>query len=90
MKKIHVVAAIIRDKDKILAAKRNYVNLKGFWEFPGGKVNIDEQPEIALQRELKEELNEPFLFYEQSIKNFLHFVLLFFLMIFDLQLMRLK
>ena len=57
MKKIQVVAAIIRDKDKLFSAKRNYGNLKGFWEFPGGIVNIDEQPEIALQRELREELN---------------------------------
>ena len=53
MKKIHVVAAIIRDKDKILAAKRNYGNLKGFWEFPGGKVNIDEQPENCFTKRIK-------------------------------------
>ncbi len=57
MKKIYVVAAIIKNQDKILAAKRNYGELKGFWEFPGGKVNTDELPETALQRELQEELS---------------------------------
>lgn len=57
MKNIHVVAAIIKQQDKILAAKRNYGTLKGFWEFPGGKVQAGEQPEKALQREIKEEMN---------------------------------
>ena len=57
MKNIHVVAAVIKQQDKILAAKRSYGALKGFWEFPGGKVQVDEQPEKALQREIKEEMN---------------------------------
>lgn len=57
MKNIHVVAAIIKNQDKILAARRNYGELKGFWEFPGGKVNEGETAETALKREIKEELN---------------------------------
>lgn len=33
MKSIRVVAAIIKDKDKILATKRSYGEFKGGWEF---------------------------------------------------------
>ena len=55
---IKVVAALIKRDNKYLLARRSSgdPNVFGKWEFPGGKVNIGEQPEIALQRELKEEL----------------------------------
>lgn len=42
MKSIRVVAAIIKDKDKILATKRSYGEFKGAWEFPGGKIEKGE------------------------------------------------
>ena len=38
MKTIRVVAAVIRDKEKIFATARGYGEFKGQWEFPGGKI----------------------------------------------------
>ena len=61
MKKIKVVAAVIcddmKEKNKIFATARGYGDLKGGWEFPGGKVETGETPEEALKREIKEELD---------------------------------
>ncbi len=57
MKTIKVVAAIIRDGDKIFATQRGYGEFKDGWEFPGGKVETGETPEEALRREIKEELD---------------------------------
>lgn len=57
MKSIRVVAAIIKDKDKILAMRRSYGEFKNGWEFPGGKVELGEDKEKALIREIKEEMN---------------------------------
>ena len=57
MKTIRVVAAVIRDKEKIFATARGYGEFKGQWEFPGGKVEPGETPQQALKREIIEELN---------------------------------
>jgi len=52
-----VVVAVIRDGDRILAARRLPGGAAGGrWEFPGGKVELDESPEVSLQREIREEL----------------------------------
>jgi 8-oxo-dGTP diphosphatase len=56
MKTIEVVAAIIRQGDSILATQRGYGEFEGFWEFPGGKIEEGEAPEVALIREIQEEL----------------------------------
>ena len=56
MKTIEVVAAVIKDKDKILSTQRGYGDYKGYWEFPGGKVEKGESFKDALKREIKEEL----------------------------------
>lgn len=56
LKRIEVVAALIRDGDKIFATQRGYGEYKDFWEFPGGKIEPCETPEAALKREIKEEL----------------------------------
>ena len=57
MKTIHVVAAVIRDADKIFATARGYGEYSGQWEFPGGKVEAGETARQALIREIKEELD---------------------------------
>ena len=61
MKTIKVVAAIICNdmerKNKIFATARGYGDLKGGWEFPGGKVEPGETPQQALIREIMEELS---------------------------------
>ena len=59
MKHIKVVAAIIYKDGKILATQRGYGEWKGWWEFPGGKMEADEAPEDALKREILEELSAP-------------------------------
>lgn len=56
MKRIEVVAGIIKDGDKIFATQRGYGEFKDGWEFPGGKMETGETPQEALARELKEEL----------------------------------
>ena len=56
-KRITVVAGIIRKKDFFLIARRApHIKGPGFWEFPGGKLEIDETKEVCLKRELDEEL----------------------------------
>ncbi len=57
LKHIEVVAAIILDGDRILATQRGYGKWRGWWEFPGGKVQVGESREDALVREIKEELD---------------------------------
>ena len=57
MKRIHVVAAIIKQDDKIFATQRGYGEFQGMWEFPGGKIEPNESKEAALIREIKEELD---------------------------------
>ena len=57
LKRIEVVAAIIRKGDKIFATQRGYGDWKDWWEFPGGKMEPGETPEDALKREIKEELS---------------------------------
>ena len=61
MKTVTVVAAIIcddiKEKNKIFATARGYGELKGGWEFPGGKVEPGETSQQALIREIIEELD---------------------------------
>ncbi len=56
-KKIEVVAAIIKEGDKIFATQRGYGEFKDGWEFPGGKIEPDETIQEALLREIREELD---------------------------------
>ena len=60
LKYVRVVAAVIYEiKDgerRIFATARGYGEYKGWWEFPGGKIEQGETPEQAIVREIKEEL----------------------------------
>ena len=61
MKTIRVVAAVIKSVNEkgepiILATQRGYGDLKGGWEFPGGKIEPGETPQAAIKREIMEEL----------------------------------
>ncbi|MCH1931482.1 8-oxo-dGTP diphosphatase MutT [Shewanella sp. A25] len=68
-KRIHVAVGIILNaQGQVLLAKRpDHLHQGGKWEFPGGKVELDETVSQALSRELKEEIaldvesSEPFM-----------------------------
>ena len=54
---LRVTAAIIERKGKVLICRRPQCKVMcGLWEFPGGKIELEETPEACLKRELNEEL----------------------------------
>jgi 8-oxo-dGTP diphosphatase len=54
---ILVAAAVIVENGRVLLTQRKAgTHLAGAWEFPGGKVEPDEDPRDALARELREEI----------------------------------
>jgi 8-oxo-dGTP diphosphatase len=53
-----VTAGIVIRKGRVLVAKRTHKSHRGLlWEFPGGKMESDEDPKACLRRELLEELD---------------------------------
>jgi 8-oxo-dGTP diphosphatase len=79
MKTYEVVAAIIIKNGKILCAQRGegkYPFLSNKYEFPGGKVEFGETNEVAIKREIQEELEitirieKPFLTVHHSYPDF--------------------
>ena len=67
---VHVaVAVIVGDDGRILIARRpDDKHMGGYWEFPGGKVEGSESLEVALNRELKEELDIEAASFRKLIK----------------------
>lgn len=74
-----VAVALVDDDNRVLIAQRpEGKSMAGLWEFPGGKVETGETPELALIRELKEELAidvteaclAPFTFASHSYEKF--------------------
>ena len=63
MKQITVSGTIIlrinpqTNKKEIFTTQRGYGDWKGWWEFPGGKLEPGETPEQCIVREIKEELD---------------------------------
>ncbi|MDE0954685.1 MAG: NUDIX domain-containing protein, partial [Candidatus Poseidoniales archaeon] len=54
---VEVAAALIENSDSFLIAKRiEGDEFENKWEFPGGKLELEETPFMAIEREIKEEL----------------------------------
>ena len=77
---VTVSALVLLDQDKrILISERPQGKfMQGFWEFPGGKLEKGENPEICLIREIKEEIGidlenfcfSPLIFTLNEYENF--------------------
>ncbi len=72
-------AALLDSSGRVLITQRpQHKQLGGLWEFPGGKVEPGEAPELALVRELREELDlivepdalDPFAFASHAYPDF--------------------
>ena len=57
MREIKVAAAVIFHGRKVFATQRGYGEFAGYWEFPGGKLEVGETAREALEREIREELD---------------------------------
>lgn len=77
---VTVSALVLLDQDKriLISERPNGKFMQGFWEFPGGKLEKGENPEICLIREIKEEIGvdlenfcfSPLIFTLNEYENF--------------------
>jgi 8-oxo-dGTP diphosphatase len=56
VRKLVVAGLIVRDGRLLITQRTQPPALAGNWEFPGGKIEEGEAPEVALARELREEI----------------------------------
>lgn len=73
-------AGLLQNNEKqfLIAQRPSGKFMEGFWEFPGGKIEHEETPEMALQRELYEEIDvqvnikdmRPFYFISAGYPNY--------------------
>ncbi len=71
---IQVTCAILIHEGKILATQRSErMPLPLKWEFPGGKIEVNETPEACLHREIKEELGIEVSLKERLVENEHHY-----------------
>lgn len=62
---VRVAVGLVTDRHKrlLITQRSPEISHGGFWEFPGGKLELHEAPEVALFRELKEEVRIQVLAY---------------------------
>lgn len=67
---VKVSAAVFRSGDSVLGFRRSPERTAaGYWEFPGGKIEKDETPAQALEREISEELGVKIRAKKQLLKS---------------------
>jgi 8-oxo-dGTP diphosphatase len=65
-----VTAAVIERDGRFLIARRlDGTHLAGYWEFPGGKCEADEDPSSCLVREMREELDADVVVEEEILRT---------------------
>jgi 8-oxo-dGTP diphosphatase len=69
MKQVYGAAGILMQDNRICALRRKFGEFAGYYEFPGGKVEIGETAEEAVIRECKEELD-----VDVSIMSLVHVI----------------